>query len=88
MVKISFRWLFNHFDLRCLANDLAEHQTVMKTLEHRWKELYQQIEQYEHDIDRSIVDEDLNELTQLHENYQVWFNRLSPSTSINDLQVC
>lgn len=69
------------------ANDLAEHQTVMKTLEHRWKELYQQIEQYEHDIDRSIVDEDLNELTQLHENYQVWFNRLSPSTSINDLQV-
>ena len=72
----------------CLANDLAEHQSVMKTLEHRWKELYQQIEQYERDIDRSIIEDELDELTNLQDNYQIWFNGLSSSTSITELQVC
>jgi len=69
------------------ANDLAEHQSVMKTLEHRWKELYQQIEQYERDIDRSIIEDELDELTNLQDNYQIWFNGLSSSTSITELQV-
>lgn len=60
----------------------------MKTLEHRWKELYGQIEQYERDIDQSLIDDELNDLTNFHENHQRWLNALSPSTSLSELQVC
>jgi hypothetical protein len=77
-------YLFN----RIVANeDSNEHATSLKTLELRWSNLHKQIVKCEKDIEQSLFNTELQELTKIRSEYQVWLDATPTSTSKSELQV-
>ena len=72
----------------CLANeDSDEHETSLKSLENRWQDLHQQILNYEKDIEQSIFNDELQQLTKVRNEFQVWLDAAPSPTFKSELQV-
>ena len=71
-----------------LANeDSDEHEISVRNLQIRWQNLREEILRYENEIEQSIVNNELTELTKVRSEYQTWIDALPASTSISELQV-
>ena len=64
-----------------------EHELSLIALENRWHNLYQQIIKYEKDIEQSKFNSEIQALTQLRNEYQVWIDSIPSSISNTEVQV-
>ena len=90
MVEINFDQRNSYLFDRILANeDSNEHETSLKTLELRWSNLHKQIVKCEKDIEQSIYNTELEELTKIRSEYQTWLDATPTTTTTykSELQV-
>jgi sensor histidine kinase YesM len=83
----------NFVSKKCLVlfftdnEDSNEHETSLKTLENRWQNLHKQILKCEKDIEQSIVNNELQELTKIRNEYQIWLDATPTADFKSELQV-
>jgi deoxyadenosine/deoxycytidine kinase len=77
--------------IRSIKDESNEQKSMIIMLEQRWQQLSEQIKQYEHDIDQSITDEqvqhEFEQLERVRDQYQTWLESSSSSMSLSDIQV-
>ena len=76
---------------RSVNVDAREHEASLTTLETRWQELQRQIVRYENEIGAADSEQHYNDelqaLTNLHEEYRIWIDSLPTATATADIQV-
>lgn len=67
--------------------DSSEHQSTVQILEQRWNDLRQQIDRYEKELDQSIIDYELDELSRTLNEYKTWIEAVPSTMPSEEIQV-